>query len=138
MLGMYLVAAALLGGAVLLHVLVRRTPLGRASTIRLTGSAALHVVEVDGRRLLVSTGPGSAPRLVAELSPAVPALGPSPAESGRVGPSTDESGSSRPPMQEARARHGGRTASRRGAQAPVAREVSVEESCHAHGGGRRG
>lgn len=38
-------------------------------TVGLGGQHALHVVELDGRRLLVGTGPGAAPRLLTELSP---------------------------------------------------------------------
>lgn len=33
-------------------------------TIRLTHQHALHVVELDGRRLVIGTGPAAAPRLV--------------------------------------------------------------------------
>lgn len=33
-------------------------------TIRLTGQHALHVLHVDGRRIVVGTGPGAAPRLI--------------------------------------------------------------------------
>ena len=38
--------------------------------VRLSAEHALHVVEIDGRRLLVGTGPGGAPRLVTELEAA--------------------------------------------------------------------
>jgi hypothetical protein len=71
MLGLHLVAVALLGGAVVLHVMSRRVGGSRTTTIRLSPSSALHVVELDGRRLLVGTGPSSAPALLAELEPAV-------------------------------------------------------------------
>jgi hypothetical protein len=69
MLASYLVAGALVAGTVLLHLLGRRAPAGRAVTIRLSPTAALHVVEVEGRRLLIGTGSSSAPALLAELSP---------------------------------------------------------------------
>lgn len=36
-------------------------------TVSLGGQQALHVVELDGRRLLVGTGPAAAPRLLLEL-----------------------------------------------------------------------
>jgi hypothetical protein len=36
--------------------------------ILLTSTHSLHIVEVDGRRLLVGTGPGGPPRLVTELA----------------------------------------------------------------------
>lgn len=35
----------------------------------LTPQHRLHVVEVEGRRILVGTGPGAAPSLIAELGP---------------------------------------------------------------------
>lgn len=36
-------------------------------TVPLGGGQALHVVELEGRRLVIGTGPGSAPRLLTEL-----------------------------------------------------------------------
>lgn len=38
-------------------------------TVSLGGQQALHVVELDGRRLLVGTGPTAAPSLLLELEP---------------------------------------------------------------------
>lgn len=38
----------------------------------LGGGQALHVVELEGRRLVIGTGPGSAPRLLTELGACVP------------------------------------------------------------------
>lgn len=37
--------------------------------IRLSPEHVVHVVEVEGRRWLVGTGPGAAPSLIAELEP---------------------------------------------------------------------
>ncbi|MCA9663435.1 MAG: flagellar biosynthetic protein FliO [Myxococcales bacterium] len=37
------------------------------SVVGLTGQHRLHVVEIDGRRLLVGTGPSGAPSLLGEL-----------------------------------------------------------------------
>lgn len=42
-------------------------PRASRRTIRLGGAHELHVVEVDGQRLLVGTGPGSAPSLLRVL-----------------------------------------------------------------------
>jgi len=36
-------------------------------TVSLGGQQAIHVVELEGRRLVVGTGPGAAPRLLTEL-----------------------------------------------------------------------
>lgn len=36
-------------------------------TVALGGGQALHVVEIEGRRLVIGTGPGAAPRLLTEL-----------------------------------------------------------------------
>lgn len=43
-------------------------------TIPLGGQQALHVLELEGQRLLVGTGPGAAPRLLTHLGRA-PAAG---------------------------------------------------------------
>jgi hypothetical protein len=53
----------------------RRVHGPRTSTrlVRLTPQDAVHVVEIDGRRLLVGTGAGGSPRLLCELGPAVSA-----------------------------------------------------------------
>jgi hypothetical protein len=50
----------------------RRRGMGAASrrTVPLGGGQALHVVELEGRRLVIGTGPGAAPRLLTELGPA--------------------------------------------------------------------
>ena len=46
-------------------------PQGRAASpsqsIRLNASDSLHVIEIEGRRLLVGTGAGAPPRLICEL-----------------------------------------------------------------------
>jgi hypothetical protein len=49
----------------------RRGLAGGASrrTVPLGGGQALHVVELEGRRLVIGTGPGAAPRLLTELGP---------------------------------------------------------------------
>ena len=47
----------------------RRTDAGISRrTVSLGGQQAIHVVELEGRRLVVGTGPGAAPRLLTELS----------------------------------------------------------------------
>lgn len=50
----------------------RRLGAGGASrrTVPLGSGQALHVVELEGRRLVIGTGPGAAPRLLTELGPA--------------------------------------------------------------------
>lgn len=55
----------------------RRVHGPRSSTrlVRLTPQDAVHVVEIDGRRLLVGTGAGGAPRLLCELDPAASDIG---------------------------------------------------------------
>ncbi len=66
---MALVAAGLLGVA----LFVSEKTSGRAAqprrTIRLGEAHQLHVVELEGHRFLVGTGPGAAPSLVRELDP---------------------------------------------------------------------
>ena len=68
-----------IGGGLLVALLLLRW-LGRGAragghapptVVGLTPAHALHVVEVEGRRLLVGTGPGGPPRLLMEL-PASP------------------------------------------------------------------
>lgn len=45
-------------------------------SIRLTATDSLHVIELEGRRLLVGTGAGASPRLICELQGnEVPSLG---------------------------------------------------------------
>jgi len=64
-----LVTAGVLG----VGVYFSRRATGRAittrRTIRLSQAHELHVVEVDGQRLLVGTGPGTAPSLLRVLEP---------------------------------------------------------------------
>ena len=69
--GLLLGAAALLG----LWAQGRRALAGGAPrrTVPLGGGQALHVVELEGRRLVIGTGPGAAPRLLTELAPTGPA-----------------------------------------------------------------
>lgn len=61
----------LLGVAALLALWTqsrRRPGMGvQRETVPLGAGQALHVVELDGRRLLIGTGPGAAPRLLTEL-----------------------------------------------------------------------
>ncbi len=45
----------------------RGEDLGPVSSIRLNASDSLHVIEVEGRRLLVGTGAGAPPRLICSL-----------------------------------------------------------------------
>jgi hypothetical protein len=65
--GLLLGAVALVG----LWVQGRRQAAGGAPrrTLPLGGGQALHVVELEGRRLVIGTGPGAAPRLLVELGP---------------------------------------------------------------------
>ena len=39
-----------------------------STVVRLTASDFVHVVEISGRRLLIGTGAGGAPRLLCELT----------------------------------------------------------------------
>lgn len=67
------VAAIAAGLFLALLVLLRLTRAGqpaRGRPIVLTAAHRLHVVEIDGRRLLVGTGPDGPPALVAELAEA--------------------------------------------------------------------
>ncbi len=43
---------------------------GSSKVIRLTAQDSVHVVSIDGRRLLVGTGSGGPPRLLCELGDA--------------------------------------------------------------------
>jgi hypothetical protein len=67
-LGLLLGAVALLG----LWGQGRRRLAGgvQRQTVPLGAGQALHVVELEGRRLVIGTGPGAAPRLLAELGAA--------------------------------------------------------------------
>lgn len=75
--GLLLGAAALLA----LWAQARRVAAGGAPrrTVPLGGGQALHVVELEGRRLVIGTGPGAAPRLLTELGSRMSAgVGPGP------------------------------------------------------------
>lgn len=78
----------LLGAVALLALWAqgRRGLPGGASrrTVPLGGGQALHVVELEGRRLVIGTGPGAAPRLLTELE--APASGEPVREGVRHGP----------------------------------------------------
>lgn len=65
-LGLLLGAVALLG----LWAQARQRQAGGVPrrTVPLGAGQALHVVELEGRRLVIGTGPGAAPRLLTELS----------------------------------------------------------------------
>lgn len=80
--GLSLACAALL----VLWAQRQRLMAGRAPrrTVPLGAGQALHVVELEGRRLVIGTGPGAAPRLLAELDPhgAAPTRDGSPSEDG--------------------------------------------------------
>jgi hypothetical protein len=52
--------------AYLRHLRRDRAP-GRGDTVALTGQHTLHVVEFDGRRMVIGTGPSGAPRFVCDL-----------------------------------------------------------------------
>lgn len=66
----------LLGAAALLALWAqgrRRPGLGvQRHTVPLGAGQALHVVELEGRRLLIGTGPGAAPQLLTELASSPP------------------------------------------------------------------
>ena len=66
MLGLLLGAVALLG----LWAQGQRRMGSRVprQTVSLGAGQALHVVELEGRRLVIGTGPGAAPRLLTELA----------------------------------------------------------------------
>lgn len=73
--GLWLQLGALLAAAGGLVVLARRRARGRpgrTDSFALTSEHAIHVVELAGRRLAIGTGPGAAPSLLCELSPAMP------------------------------------------------------------------
>jgi hypothetical protein len=55
-----------------------RAMAGARSSVALTGQHAVHVIELDGERLLIGTGPSGAPRLLTRL-PARPAEATEPA-----------------------------------------------------------
>jgi hypothetical protein len=61
----------LLGAVALLALWAQGRRQGAAGasrrTVPLGGGQALHVVELEGRRLVIGTGPGAAPRLLTEL-----------------------------------------------------------------------
>lgn len=60
---------ALVAGAAGIAVVVQRRRLAgpRPQSIALTGQHAVHVVEAAGQRLVIGTGPGSAPSLLCRL-----------------------------------------------------------------------
>ena len=60
------ILAALLTGLSWLSKRTRSLGGARAS-VALTGQHAVHVVELDGERLLIGTGPSGAPRLLTRL-----------------------------------------------------------------------
>ncbi|MBL9105855.1 MAG: hypothetical protein JNL82_33345 [Myxococcales bacterium] len=64
------IAAGLLVALLGLLRLRRDAGPARGRPITLTATHRLHVVEIDGRRLLIGTGPGGPPQLVAELAEA--------------------------------------------------------------------
>jgi hypothetical protein len=64
---MVLVAAGLLGVGLYVSKKTSRRSAQPRRTIRLGDAHHLHVVELDGHRFLVGTGPGAAPSLVREL-----------------------------------------------------------------------
>ncbi|MCA9689903.1 MAG: hypothetical protein KC636_09855 [Myxococcales bacterium] len=68
----WLVACGLLLvlGLGLSRALARARSEGSRRIVALTGHHQLHVVEVEGRRLLVGTGPAGPPSLLYELPPA--------------------------------------------------------------------
>lgn len=65
--------AVILGGLMFLTRRLHGPRAGAGKVIRLTAQDAVHLVEVDGRRLLVGTGVGGPPRLICELADLEPA-----------------------------------------------------------------
>ncbi len=63
-----MVAAGLFLALIVLLRLTRRTRSTRGQPISLTSTHRLHVVEIEGRRLLVGTGPSGPPQLISELA----------------------------------------------------------------------
>lgn len=63
-----MVAAGLFLALLVLLRLTRRTQSSRGQPISLTSTHRLHVVEIEGRRLLVGTGPSGPPQLISELA----------------------------------------------------------------------
>lgn len=63
-----MVAAGLFLALLVLLRLTRRTRSMRGQPISLTSTHRLHVVEIEGRRLLVGTGPSGPPQLISELA----------------------------------------------------------------------
>jgi len=57
---------------------------GARTSVALTGQHAVHVIELDGERMLIGTGPSGAPRLLARLPAKV---------AGEVGETAEGSGS---------------------------------------------
>lgn len=64
------IAAGLFVALLGLLRLTREARPARERPIVLTSTHRLHVVEIDGRRLLVGTGPAGPPQLVTELAEA--------------------------------------------------------------------
>jgi len=63
-----MVAAGLFLALLVLLRLTRRAQSSRGQPISLTSTHRLHVVEIEGRRLLVGTGPSGPPQLISELA----------------------------------------------------------------------
>ena len=61
-------ASALLVALLVLMRLTRRSQSTSGRPIALTQAHRLHVVEIEGRRLLVGTGPSGPPQLISELA----------------------------------------------------------------------
>lgn len=58
---------ALAGGVLVLRSRIERATGGGTRAIRLSNEHAVHVVEIEGRTLLLGTGPGGPPSLLMEL-----------------------------------------------------------------------
>ncbi len=76
MLGAMLPVTLVLGGLLVVAIWLRRRlehpALGHGGrSVRLTAEHAVHVVNVEGRRWMIGTGPAGSPTLLAEL-PASP------------------------------------------------------------------
>jgi hypothetical protein len=86
-----LLLSALLGALVLANRRLRdRMAASGPTAVRLTAQHSVHVVELEGKRLLVGVGPSGAPRLLCELERTADRAGPHhpepPASTPREGP----------------------------------------------------
>jgi flagellar biogenesis protein FliO len=63
-----LLSALLVGLAIVNRRLRHKETAAGTGRVRLTPQHAVHIVEIEGRRLVIGTGPTGAPRLITDLS----------------------------------------------------------------------